>query len=401
MDRQKTPFSYSLYIFLSLSLNNPAIPTIITKLSNFTGFRLPWICGNITTLFRLPCHEFCVILCTMTQFQLTFRPNVYDPTVFSRQQYSTWAALVGFFGRHRTLSDKMGGQLFGPYTLREGATACYADQVAAVTLAVFDVDKTTPERAAATEATLERAGVARIWYSSYSHRPDAPAYRLILPLSAPIAPNRWATFRELVAHKYDIPFAPAECKGVNHNYFLPSHPPGAAPYFNATHGSALPADGFLATPALPYVPLPAGDDEIFPAEGSPLEDLRARILEVAARRTMAGEHTKAHYLRACVAGEALGTESRNEKTKSLVAMLVYNLHPQPFDTYLALVAPSVERMQADGSSLRDSDVHRMIRSAARKFVASQREDEEFFEAHRKAREQREAEAKKHVIPFPF
>jgi hypothetical protein len=268
--------------------------------------------------------------------------------------------------------------LFGPYVLRHGAPARHNEYVAFVHTAVFDVDKCPAQAPGALErcrAALE--GVGHIWYTTFSHTPDAPSLRLVIPLAHGVSPDRWAGVRHTLAARYRVPCNLQESSGASHCYYLPSHPPGATPYFEAHLGPPAP----VPTEALPPpAPVPQVTGPLYPQEdpqGRTLDDLLLTLEGAADRHDSYGREDRASYLRALVSGLPLGDSARDPKTASACAMLVHNLHPLPRDTYVTLLQKSVDSMIAAGSSLRWPKVLKMLDSAARKWHERRLQDEEF------------------------
>lgn len=263
--------------------------------------------------------------------------------------------------------------MLGPFKLHQGAPKRTLDCIEAVTLAVFDVDKNpdgSPVDGAAlarAQATVQRAGLAAVWYSTYS---GPPSHRLVLPLSHPVAPRMWKQFRDAVARKYNLPVVAKESSDASHAFYLPAHRPGAQAVFLSHDGASLQSAAWCR-PSI-YVPTPHIDDaDLFalPADTEPAatDDAR-RILARAARGyRRSGDLEAADFLEACVAGASLGDSARNPKTARLCWLLIHQLHPWPLERYQQLLAPSVRAMQKQGSSLKDRDVTRMLKSSARKW----------------------------------
>lgn len=73
-------------------------------------------------------------------------------------------------------------------------------------------------------------GFAHIGHSSYSHSPEAPRYRVILPLARPIPPERYNALWEWLNHQLDGALDPSG-RNPGHLYFLPAVPPGGEETF--------------------------------------------------------------------------------------------------------------------------------------------------------------------------
>jgi hypothetical protein len=347
--------------------------------------------------------------------EITHVPSVYDPTEYDRVNLRTWADTVAHFSAPVALRDKMKGALFGPYRVVSGAPIVHNPYVEAMTLAVFDVDKNPETGGHTTRAAVQRcedalisAGLAHLWYSSFSHgHPDRPAdavsLRLILPLSAPVAPHLWTSFRRAVAAQYHVPTVIDETKGVRHLYFLPSYHPSysAAPEFRSYDGAPLPTTGWVAPPARrPVIAAPVLDDEEFPETGDDMPTVRARVEQWADAREASGNSEKAKLLRQVLDGAALteGPRGRNRTLAEVIASIVTAIHPQPLDTYLELLGPCIEATGHAGSrKVNLGEARRQVYSAVRKHLAQENLRRAELGEARRVREESVAAAKNYIV----
>jgi hypothetical protein len=68
--------------------------------------------------------------------------------------------------------------------------------------------------------------VPRQWlHTTWSHQPDEPTWRVVIPLARPVVPKRWANVWRR-AHASLCPEADPSCKDASRQYYLPSHPAG-------------------------------------------------------------------------------------------------------------------------------------------------------------------------------
>jgi hypothetical protein len=132
-----------------------------------------------------------------------------------------WPKVVEMLSRYRTVAAKSDLPLWSAASWAHGATTCRAADVEAVGMLVLDYDSG--------QVGLEEA--VRIWgrwtaivHTSPSHRPDAPKFRVVVPLARPIAPADWprvwrwaAAWGKAVDHS---------AKDAGRRYFLPG---GSAP----------------------------------------------------------------------------------------------------------------------------------------------------------------------------
>jgi hypothetical protein len=99
---------------------------------------------------------------------------------------------------------------------------------------------------------LDRAQVVRhlngyvhVGHTSYSHAPQAPRYRVVVPLARPIPPARYAAAWERLNALLDGALDPSG-RNPSHFYYLPAVPPGGEPHFEFWA-----ADGELLDPDAP------------------------------------------------------------------------------------------------------------------------------------------------------
>ena len=110
---------------------------------------------------------------------------------------------------------------------------------------MFDCDRVPPDP--------ERlAGVCWIGHTTWSHTPDKPRWRVVIPLARPVAAKRWRDVWQR-ARAALCPEADPSCKDPSRRYYLPSHARDAASESTVRAGPLLdPA----TLPELPPVPRP-------------------------------------------------------------------------------------------------------------------------------------------------
>lgn len=301
----------------------------------------------------------------------------------------TLEEFVDYFSVHLRLADKFQGPGFGPYILKAPDSTCNVHKdrwprdnphrcdscVEAITFACFDVDSGTGEEIERCDKLLEDAGLARIWYTSYSYTPEKakPPFRLIIFLSEPIKPEFWSTARRSIAAKFKVPCDIKQCSGLSHFYFLPACPPDAEPYFEFRQGSALdistvPMVKDMTAPR-PRVSLDDWSPPEEPPEGTriDLEDLKNRLRKRQKQMAVSSDETnknKGDLLKKVLAGEALAEHGNRNNAMSLASGIVAWVLPgQPLSVLMLLLRPSLQVMQAAGSSLTEDEVERMLLTA--------------------------------------
>ena len=143
----------------------------------------------------------------------------------------TWSALC-----HRLTDHRVGakaGPCFTPATFRgTRRLKSEADEIAVAVLDLDDGARSLPE----IRSALETKGWAGIVYSTHSHAPDHPKFRLVIPLARPwraadyptqdAANAAWRDRVEALAAALGLAYDRA-CTDTSRLYYLPRHPEGA------------------------------------------------------------------------------------------------------------------------------------------------------------------------------
>jgi hypothetical protein len=316
--------------------------------------------------------------------QFTLWHSLYGMTSYQAVD-ETWPELISRFSTHVVLTEKDAAPGFGPYTLRLPAKACHTALVASealsvhrcdacvdrLTMAVYDVDTGTADDVARCEELLKSANVTRLWYSTHSHTPHKPSYRLILPFATPVCPEAWPAIRLGILHRYAIPADPGKCSGRSHFYFMPSVRPGGEAWSYHADGDLLDPTSITFTqhaPRVEFATLAGFAWEPPPETGEPLNvtELRDELKRKAASLSRKGETVRAGWVRALLQGIPLAKKGeRNSTTFKVAGMLAWALPGKPLSTYLFLMRPSVDAMVAEGSSITLEAVERMLLTAMR------------------------------------
>lgn len=140
--------------------------------------------------------------------------------------------------RHHGADSKEAVKLFGPYRLRENGRRRNAD-VVEISALTADIDDGTPPREVAQR--LEARGLTYALYTTYTHSPQKPRYRVIVPLARPLPADRWSAFFRLACRLLRLPVDPQTADAAR-IYFFPSCPPEALPYAERWWRSGQPLD---------------------------------------------------------------------------------------------------------------------------------------------------------------
>jgi hypothetical protein len=325
-------------------------------------------------------------------FDLTLYPSIYS--LCGTPARLPWSEILVEFTQHLRPEAKDRTPGFGPYTLTDRRCSRPSHPpvphrcdtcVDAIGLAVFDVDCGTEADVAACDARL--SSYARLWYSSWSYRPDSgrPALRLVVPLARPVPAERWASWRESFIRAFGVPADPSKCGGLSHFYYAPSCPSDVEPVVDAHEGTFLHPDIVPSTPR--RRPAPTLTTRLHDL-GEPVDEERLSAHRVRLRQAVAGlkrsgqpdARERLAHLEALLAGLPLAEHgSRNATTTKVVFQLVRRFGDLTLSEGMALVEPSLTSMQQAGSSLTRETVARMFETAFAK-VEAQREQDARIEA---------------------
>ncbi len=123
-------------------------------------------------------------------------------------------------------------------------------------------------------------------HTSWSHRPEAPCFRLVLPLARPVPGPRWGEAWSLAVQALGLPVDRA-CSNANRRYLLPARPREEAPVVAEVRATDLALD------LLPLLPAPADSSAVprrrvvVPLHRVDRAVIRRMALDPAARRRLA------------------------------------------------------------------------------------------------------------------
>lgn len=164
---------------------------------------------------------------------------------------TTWGLVLDRLAERSERADKdgpgfvpglLGETYFKPGAYRPATADCYrcAPNARAVCLLCLDVDDGTPLAAlAARLGDLEWAA-----YTTHSHAPGHPRFRVVVPLARPVLAAAWDGFWggaavALTGRDAGALAADPKARDVARFYYWPAHPPGGAPEFTHHPGSLL------------------------------------------------------------------------------------------------------------------------------------------------------------------
>ncbi len=291
----------------------------------------------------------------------------------------SWADICARFSSHTVCFAKDQAPGFGPYSVslsqpcakhsdglvRTTAHRCDGS-IQGMTLLVFDVDKGTEEQVAACDQQLADAGLARLWYSTYSHSLAKPAYRLIVPSAAPVAPRHWRVTRETFIQRFAVPCDPKQCGGKSHFYYMPSRPSATLGVVRAFEGAAFePFGPWLFVEPPPRPPSPEWNRPPEPEEEVSLVPARMVLEQRLEKLERSKAETKRpQILRRLLSGQSLAEKGERNLSMCIAAGIVaWALPDLSVGTLMRLLQPSLDVMVNEGSKLSYEKTERMLLSA--------------------------------------
>jgi len=163
------------------------------------------------------------------RFAVSAFPHARHP--WPRRAEPDWAGLVRRLTDVRVradISDKVALPAWSPAVFAPGKPRAKSTAVALSSL-VLDYDDGTPIDAA--QATW--SDWPHIVHTSWSHAPEHPKFRLVLPLAEPIPAALWSRAWAWAAAR--APQIDSACKDASRIYFLPARPSADVPYEVRVH----------------------------------------------------------------------------------------------------------------------------------------------------------------------
>jgi hypothetical protein len=208
---------------------------------------------------------------------------------------------------------------------------------------------------AATERVFEIAApYTWVAYTSFSHASKPNRFRLVLPVSRPVAASEWPRFIQAVFAMFEgLP--DTQCADASRMYGEPYAPEGTDAWVLDNTGAALDVDGLLATapaPTAPTAPVPAADGVL-------------TIDHLTALQRRFRQSTKPHKITVAKAlpklrdGLAFADPGQRDDTILRVVTEIVRAYPECSDASIAAVfEPSIALMLAQDPSGPDMDVVR-------------------------------------------
>lgn len=291
--------------------------------------------------------------CVVTYYPSLLVPGQHKILSFSVSDFRVW--LASFPTRtHKLDADPA----FGPYVLADGLPRSNT-HVEALTMAVFDVDhEVTPEAVERCDSSF--GDCLRFWVPSFRHTPEAPRYRLIVPLETPLAAKSWQRVRGRMLAQHHIPADPKTSNSISHSYYVPS---GPVPVRFAGHYAYQVHEYSNKERPLPEL----SPDWSAQKRGSLALDEWKPLVEKRIKSLKRKKDERYKLLEAVLEGRPIAEHGqRDAETTRTAALLVYALPDAGLEDIVELMEPSLEAMQAEGSKLQLRHMCQKVESAMRK-----------------------------------
>lgn len=132
-------------------------------------------------------------------------------------QETSWRQLIADLGPHTTYyTDKFSVPAFSPATFRGTRTARNVEEIH---FGVLDLDSISLSDL--DDLCLRVEGYRYILYSTWSHRPDRPCARLLIPFDRPVKPSDWSNVWQRLHTEFGG-YGDPSCKDLSRLYFVPS-----------------------------------------------------------------------------------------------------------------------------------------------------------------------------------
>lgn len=256
--------------------------------------------------------------------------------------------------------------------------------VTALSCAVFDADqaKADEDRLNECRLRLQKGDLAQIWFSTYSHRPDNQAHRLVIPFATPVPAALWPTVRANLIESYAIPADPKTSSSLQQAYYLPSRAPdGPAGETLVAEGLPLQWNLFTSTTRTPVKPAVALADWDLPPEPAEPPNIKPFLARLRTRKHNMKDTRpeKAEWLRRAIAGVALADHGqRNAATLVTTGVIAWALPDASLGTLCRIMAPSVDAMIKEGSKITHEKVRQMLIRAMRHRAEAEEDSRQAF-----------------------
>lgn len=167
--------------------------------------------------------------------RVAFYPNKTNTT--PQKKLLPWPDLVKDLMTVRIRRSK-DGAMHSPAVIADGKTRA-DENVVALSFLEADYDHLTPQQAEEVKARYIASGLEHAIYSTYQHTPEAPRFRVVIPIDAPIRVQDWPQLQPRIWEHVFGPHADPDATDPSRAYYSHSCPPGAVHFAEHHRGAVL------------------------------------------------------------------------------------------------------------------------------------------------------------------
>ena len=112
---------------------------------------------------------------------------------------------------------------------------------------LITLDADNPGEDFIVDLDMELGGMEYVLYSTHSHTPDNPRYRVIIPVDRPMTPDEYQAVSRRIADNIGIEFFDPSTHQAERLMYWPSHPKDVEYVYQHSEGSLVSVDTYLST----------------------------------------------------------------------------------------------------------------------------------------------------------
>lgn len=112
---------------------------------------------------------------------------------------------------------------------------------------LITLDADNPGEDFIVDLDMELGGMEYVLYSTHSHIPDNPRYRVIIPVDRPMTPDEYQAVSRRIADNIGIEFFDPSTHQAERLMYWPSHPKDVEYVYQHSEGSLVSVDAYLST----------------------------------------------------------------------------------------------------------------------------------------------------------
>jgi hypothetical protein len=180
-------------------------------------------------------------------------------TSFWKRDETTWADILEWVVSPRRDGNKDGPSFVGGLL---NSPRRHRDTIVSRSIIALDADHMNAEEGAALLANLAAMDIAAAVYSTFSHTPEAPRYRVLILPGRDLSPDEYWTVTHILMRQLGWDFFDHSSAQAERLMYLPSAAPGGPYYANVFAGDALDVDAVLALDGVVYDIAPRRKEQV-------------------------------------------------------------------------------------------------------------------------------------------